>query len=391
MAEKISLGKALGTKAADLKKAHSGHKGDKTEYSGGGDLPPIEHGIAKLINIKVDVYKDGKLKGKPFFSATGIVLSPATTKYKDMDVPVAGKRTRIQEPICDTPERSSRKTLADHWAWVLNELRKLGMDTSKYDDPDELIEASNRFLIEAETQFNFRTWRGEPSKQYPNPMTNHDWGGAVTDANRVTTDAMEAGATEVVEDAPTDAGSQQGGSDNEPSIDINNIDELAKSAMENDETAQARLSEIALQNDITEKEIEESDSWDQIALMIKQKMGGEPAASSQEDWSEIGAAADGGDQEAADKITAKCAELEIDPNSVGTWSELIELINQQTPVDEGPWEPKVGLKCHWKPKGSKTVREVEIMAVFPEKKTVNIKTVDDGKSFKAIPVDQVSE
>jgi len=406
MASRITLGSALGTKLNDVKKAHNAHRADETTFSSGGDLPVIDHGVAQLLSIGIGEYKEGKTKGKPYFFADGVVLSPNTVKvFGGGEVKVVGKRTRIQEPICDTPDRS-RKTIADHWSWCLNEIRKLGMDTSKYDDPDELIEAANRLLVKAETQFNFRTWKGEPTQQYPNPRTNHDWGGAVSSDARVSSSDLESGAVTVEEDAPKDepkgkaekkSGKKQTEKEEGEPPNTDNIQELVEAADNGDEAAQTRLTEIALANGVAESDIEQTGSWEEVGNLIEAKTG-ETAAQSdggEEDWVALGQTADeGGDgaQEAGDKITAKYAELGLDQDAFGgmTWEQAGQAIADATGGD-GEFTPEKGLECQWTPKGQKKSRTVEITAVFEDKQTVNLKTSDDNKSFKGIPFDQLSK
>ncbi len=112
------LGKAL---AGELQKEAS--FGNPTMPGG------VEGGIAQLRECKIDVFKEGtKHQGKEYFLAYGIAVSPA--EHKGM--PVAGLRTQIgSEPLCDTPENTwenARRTEADHWGWVINELRILGLE-----------------------------------------------------------------------------------------------------------------------------------------------------------------------------------------------------------------------------------------------------------------------
>src|SRR5271165_3693631 len=167
---KSSLFKKLGSQ---LNKAHEAHKADETEYGQMNDLPSGVRGIAELVEIKFDEYKKGENIGKSFFYAAGVVVK--TTECPKGEK-VVGLRTSIMEPIMDTPSRS-RKTVEDHWKWVLNELRKLGINTA--DLEAEEIEDMFPTIAKAGIHFKFRTWSGKPSEQFPDPRTNHTWEGIV--------------------------------------------------------------------------------------------------------------------------------------------------------------------------------------------------------------------
>src|SRR5690606_26878974 len=122
-----------------FKNAFNKHKEDETDYGAAGNLPAgIEGGIARLSKIEVKEFQTGKLKGKPYMSFTGVVVSPQ--KFTDSDgnvLDIAGAQTRLMPiPLCNTPDRQKKKSLDDHVADVLNELRKLGVDTAGMDAED---------------------------------------------------------------------------------------------------------------------------------------------------------------------------------------------------------------------------------------------------------------
>src|SRR5690606_14260673 len=67
-----------------FKNAFNKHKEDETDYGAAGNLPAgIEGGIARLSKIEVKEFQTGKLKGKPYMSFTGVVVSPQ--KFTDSD------------------------------------------------------------------------------------------------------------------------------------------------------------------------------------------------------------------------------------------------------------------------------------------------------------------
>lgn len=153
---------------------HEQMKGDDSLLGGGGDVPPnIENGVAQLSDIKVDIYKSGEFKGKWYFYAAGVCHLP-----KEVDgLPCEGLRTTIgPEPLCDTPKRTgekARKTAKDHYEWMLKALRTLGVNTKNIQFGQ--IESVLAALKKSKPFFMFRTWRGKPTKEFPNPRTNHTW------------------------------------------------------------------------------------------------------------------------------------------------------------------------------------------------------------------------
>jgi hypothetical protein len=172
MAKQVTKSGLAGKLGAKLKQAVDKHKKDETKISGGGDLPAGIIGIAQLVDCRFGQYKEGANKGEYFFYAAGVVRTPAMFE----GMPIKGMRTQIgPEPMCDTPTKS-RKTLEDHTAWVLNEMRKLGAETASVDG-DEL-EGLAAALKEAKPTFKFRTWKGQKTKQYPDPRVQHSWEGA---------------------------------------------------------------------------------------------------------------------------------------------------------------------------------------------------------------------
>ncbi len=181
--------------AAKAKAAHEKHKSDDTSYDTSGELPPME-GVAQLVDCDIRQIKDGNNKGKWMFYAAGVVLSPEYVEHNGVRVKVAGRRTNIMENLFETPESKSRKTFDDHWAYTLNELRKLGVDTDGLEFED--VEAALVELKESQPTFAFNTRQGKPSTQYPNPRTFHNWNG-LTEAEEGTVN--EAGG-EVADDTP---------------------------------------------------------------------------------------------------------------------------------------------------------------------------------------------
>lgn len=281
MPPKMTKSNLIGKLGAQLAKAHEAHKADETVITGGGDLPAgIENGIAKLVECKFDVYKQGDMKGQYFFYAAGVVVAP-----RDHDgVPIEGLRTSIMEPLCDTPTRT-RKTLDQHLEWIYNELRKLGVDTSSfgYDELEGVCQA----LKEDGPHFRFRTWKGQKQTtgQYANqePRTQHQWGGKVEFAD----DGDAAGGVD--DQTGTTSAAEPATNDVDPAdLDQSDLDSLAKRADKGDEKAALLLSEMAQQHGVTEEEIQNTGSWVEVAELAKAAdQGGDESKGSEDEEEEF--------------------------------------------------------------------------------------------------------
>lgn len=316
---KVSVTELLKKKGAA--KAFDAHKADETVLGGGGDLPAgIEGGIAQLTTAKLDVHSQDvkENKGEPYLMLAGIVKKP------DEHV---GSRVNILIGLYDKPR--SKKTFEDQVATALNEMRKLGVDTSQLGGIDDWEDALA--VLEQEAPFfRFRTWAGEPTKEFPNPRVNTQFrglakgfvdtdttGGAVDDGT---------GETNPVPDENVIEGSQ-GGTD---------WAALAQLADDNqDEDAQAQLKAAGEEHGI---DTDAYPTWAEAATAI----------------AEAEAGGGGGDT----------------GSDTGT-------------VAGSVWEPAKGEMVKFKAKGARKEVEAEITAVFA--KVLNLKTADDGKSHKSIP------
>lgn len=163
--------KNTGSITAKLKKlsgvadAVEEHKNDETKVSNSGNLPKDVTGVAKLVMAKIDEHKDGTHKGKLFLLLQGVVVEPK--KYE-------GIRTSKMHRLYDY----NNTTVADSVGKILNEFRKLGVDTSSMTVDD--IEATLAVLEEEKPFFKFNTWSPEPEKGKPapeNPMVFTNYNG----------------------------------------------------------------------------------------------------------------------------------------------------------------------------------------------------------------------
>ena len=304
------------------REAFETHKGDETVYSGGGELPAgIEGGIAQLVDCKFGVYEKGDNKGQYYFYASGVVLEPKTHG----GVRVEGMRTKLgPEPLCDTPQKKSRPTLADHFKWVLNEMRKLGVDTKGvgYEDVETVAAA----LKESGPYFRFRTWKGDPTPEYPNPRTNEIWNGVVD----YDPEASGSG-DEVVEHAGDEGATADEGQDEAPFDDAVDLAALGAAADAEDADAQAQLTVLALEAGFDFSTIA---TWAEVAAML---LSGET------------------------------------PGAAG--SDAAE-------EDKGP--PSVGEVYYYKLNGKKTRAECEVVAVMEKTSKVNLKNLDDQSIIRNV-------
>lgn len=343
MAKQVQKGSILAKFNSRLRGAFESRKGDETEFSNFGELPPsIENGIAKLVLCKIDLYKEGDFKDEPYFMAQGVVLSPSQAMSYDVTgeptgmVPVAGLRTQIgPEPLCDTPDRQgdkARRTADDHMGWVLNELRKLGLDTDGLDYSD--LEGALSELEAMGVTFRFRTWRGKATEKYPNPRTFHMWNGhveynpeesddgvddqsgpsaptrpapqngptkgAVQQRNGATKGAPSSPSAPSTSSpkAPTQAPAKGGKgqktappasapapatSSGEDSFDLDELVEIASGADQLQALeAQNRLKEVCDSLGITDEEYDNAPSWQALGELIQERQAGEEGGEAEE-------------------------------------------------------------------------------------------------------------
>jgi hypothetical protein len=363
--------------------AHDSHKDDETEYSQFGELPAgIEGGIAQLVECKFDVFKSGDNAGEYYFLAAGVVVRPKEHSGERIE----GLRTQIgPEPLCDTPNRTRAK-LDDHLAWIYNELRKLGVDTASIDSIAEL-EGVCDTLKEEQPYFKFRTWKGKPQTEGPyagqEPRVQHQWngitdyepdddGGDIEDstspgddndnmptkrpaAGKVSTGkkpqststngqgrpsvkptASKPGKSPVKpgrkpEPEPDESDSNADGAEDEAMTD-EEIIELAEQADADDEDAAVKMTDLALSNGITAKQIEkEYENWAAVAEAI------------------------------ISNRTEQSGDDEGEPEDTGTttWSK--------------------GDVCKYKAKGLKKAVEMSIIAVDEAKEMATLKNLDNPK------------
>lgn len=352
-----------------LKQAVKKHAADPVDY-GNMRLPPgITNGVAKLVGAKFDVYQNGDNQGEYYFRATGVVVSPKEVALNGSAIPVAGLQTSIIMPCCQTKQRDGKAVpLEENVGKILNEMRKMGLEIGEDASAEELEEYAEA-LKEAGPYFHFATSQSAPTVQYPDPRTWENWYGSkgledyVPDEGEAVEDetgekSEESEETETgadggeSEDPPTDDGEVEGGE----APGDHELDELVAAAKKKDTDAQEKLSEIAGQVGLEDKEIEDAPNWSVLADLIREKRDADTA---QED-------------EPAEEGEAFLPEK--------------GQIFSYKPLDPKTKKPFVDPKTK---KARKSV-ECEVMAVDKKSETITLKNLDDGKSlYKSVKWDQL--
>ena len=267
--KKSSLAAKLGKAGAA---AVEKHRDTPVEFDTGGSLPPgIENGVASLDKCYFDVYKSGDLAGEYYFRASGIVLTPKLV----CGVKVEGRQTSIMEPVCET-SRGKRQSVEEHVAWVVNEMKKLGADMDGIEIDD--LEAIAAALQEEAPTFNFRTWQGKATEEYPNPRVNEVWNG-VTEYDGEEDDEVDDN-TDDTEAEPEEE--EVDSVEPEEEEDEEDLDALAKAADEDSDGEEAaRLTELCEEKGIDPNEYE---TWvDVVAVLGEEEEEEEDRAPEKED------------------------------------------------------------------------------------------------------------
>lgn len=422
--QKSGLAAKLGQKLAQSVAAH---KNEEVKINAGGDLPEIDFGIAKLVDCKFGIFKEGENKGQYYYMAMGTVVEPEEVIVNGLKIKVRGEFTKIgPEPICDTPKSSGKKkTMDDHLAYVLNELKKFLPKEEHANLSEDNLEDTAAALKEAAPYFKFRTWKGKKQevtqaggkwvfngKTYPTeaalkaanpyagqePRCNHDWKGITdyTEANGQAESAVQDN-TATAETQTEESGDDQG---NEPPTDTtttnddvpfgDNLDMMADAAIGGDNAAELAILAKAEEAGCLE-EAQNAADWNAAVAVIRAATGGDTDEAL--DYDALGTAGDEGDADAINTLTEKAKEAGVSDEEFAqmSWTELAtHLAGLATPdADEPPAEflPEVGQMFGFKPVDHKTKKkaakfvEHEVMTVNPAKKTVTLKSADTGKLY----------
>lgn len=339
---KSGLAGKLGAKGRE---SFDQHKSDDTTFGIGGLPGGIVSGIAQVVDCKFDVYKQGDNEGEYFFYAAAVVVSPNSVKTKDGEVRVKGQRTSIMEPMCDTVSKSGkgRQSVDEHLQWVLNEMRKLGVETSELGFDD--LESTAAAIKESGVYTKFSTRQSAATVEYPDPKVWEEWKGVITDYIPSEEDAVE---DETQEESP----------------------KPTKPVVKPQTKAVTKPATKPTAKKAPEPEPEEAE--DDIPF----------------DLDQLGEAADGGDTAAQATLAGQAKLFNIDSDSADNWTAVAEALKEAgSPAgeeaasdEETEWVPEKGQVYLYKPAGAKKPVECEVLAVFPDKNSLNLKNLDDGKT-----------
>ncbi len=222
----------------------------------------------------------------------------------------------VPSPFCDTLDRDkkSRRTFEEHYAWVLNQIRILGVDTEEltFDDLEDVCQE----LVDQGTFFNFRTWQGRkmeivqrdgkwwcisgnttiggPYKDrdmakvnHPfadqDPRVTHEWNGRCEPPGEL--------VNGVVDDSPPiSSGREDKGGDSEGKgedggtfDEFEDLDSLVNAAEDGSEKASDRLTQLAVAAGWSEETVGEASTWGDVKEMIENPQDKEGEGEGDED------------------------------------------------------------------------------------------------------------
>ena len=237
-------------------KAIKKHAGDETSY-GQVDLPPgIKGGVAQLKAAYFGNYKDGATyAGEPFLRMSGVVIEPKTQDGQK----AAGLTTSVILPACETKKNDGTVVpQEDNIARIMNEMRKLGADTSEVESGEDL-EALAEALTEATPHFQFSTTISQDKKR-----VWENWNGAIDDYQGGEED------DDVEEDDDDEEDTEDDDDDDDDGEEVD-LAALASAADDDDDDdASEKLNELALAAGVDQETIDEADSWADVVTMIEE-------------------------------------------------------------------------------------------------------------------------
>lgn len=335
-----------------LNKAVKKVANNPTDY-GRIQLPPgINAGVAQLKKCGFAKYKTGANAGQYYFRAEGVVIEPKEVIHNGQRITVEGQMTSIMIPCCDTKNSQGKVTSQEeHIDTVLNELRKLGADTTDVGAED--LEPMAEALVEAAPYFRFSTSQSAPTPQYPDPKIWENWNGT-----RGLEDYTPEDVPAVEEEEGAEAGTEE---EEEPeatetteesieSADETDLDALAELANGGDEDAGSKLTDLAVEAGISAKWVsDKAESWAEVAEKIKEKTA--PAEEAE-------------------------PEAESEAETEEEWAPEVGEIYLYKIIDPKTKKPVVDPKTKKERKGV----EHEIKAVDKKSKTVTLLNMDDKKT-----------
>lgn len=317
----------------------------------------ISNGVAKFTTVHRGEYKSGPQSGKPFVQLRGVVVSPKSaldtqeiwnkdTKKPEIisqnTVQILGSQTSIMFALCDTGKDDYARTEEENTDLLINQIKLLAGDNCFEENGIESEEDFWGFLealTKAGIYFKFTTSSSKVSEEYPTQKVYENWGKAVDfeqaeepDVEEDVKEDVEEEEEEVTEPEAEAVEEEGETEEDEIPFDENDLDALAEAA-DNDQNAEAagKLEEFAEDAGIPKIKVQNAESWASVVEMIREKEGGGEAESPAE--------------------------------------------------EEAEWEPTVGEVWFYKPKGKKKFTQHEVTAIFPGKKTCNLKDLTNPKNI----------
>lgn len=271
---------------------------DAPPEAGRVDLPPgIRNGVARLTDCYFGQVQPGKQNaGEYFFRAVGVVVEPKSVVFNGQDIGVEGLQTSIMEMVCDTKKQDGTVvSLNDHVKNVMNHLKLLGAGPEAFAGGD--LEAVAAALKQAGPYFRFSTsprkdmktgevtgawenWHGGQGLEDYQPPAERDVEDSSADRNGYgpADDVPDAAPAVLAHNAAAAATPQAKAAptaepDTLSSAADNNLDELAEAADGGDDDAQQRLGDLAAEEGVPEDQVTGAASWAAVAELIRAARG----------------------------------------------------------------------------------------------------------------------
>lgn len=302
----------------------------------GRRLPPdIEKGVAQFTSYNIKKTKNGD----PMCSLSGVVFEPEECK-------------NLKATVVHIFKSTDYKSIDDKLAEFSSDVQLLG-GKFKTDDLDE-VESELQRLVKKKPFFYFRTWRGDPTPQYPNPDTKVFISGLAAGY-----DPDAAGATDEDEEAEdSDYDFQEG--------DTVRVDDGSDEPWDGTVLSWDEDGNVTVDYD-GEEYVVDADH----CILVD-----EGSDEEEEDEDEAG------DEEEEDEDEG--GEDEEDEDQDGSEDE-----DDEEGGDDEDWAPEKGDIYHYRPARSKTAVEGEVTSVNRSKQTVTLKA--GSKTYKDVPWDKLED
>jgi hypothetical protein len=181
-----ALFQQLGARIAD---AHNAAKDIPVSTGSNIGLPDGVRGVAQLTVMEFTEGKKEDDKGKYYFRAAGVVVTPEFHE----GIKCRGKQTSVLIPFFDTPKRQNKKSFVEHhWPAYRDLFAKFGVEQPPAQQPGESKEAASQriqtyyaaatdILLKQKPYFEFHTWKGEKATEGPykgqEPRVSEFWDG----------------------------------------------------------------------------------------------------------------------------------------------------------------------------------------------------------------------